>query len=322
MADAILLRGLESIRKTVTAAVASGEIHQLADGRAGVYTGFNAAASGDAINWVINGQFTITKTSGVVLLDGGPVYWDHSANAATYRKVSDRDFMLGVAVGDASSSATTVVVDLNVKPRYTVNVSADPCLSVVVGTPAAGYLARALQIGGCHKLSLDSANAAEKTDLLSVDGFAPGAKWIVEGAFRITGGGSTSAPDFNIGVASATHASDADSIAESAFIHIDGNSVNINAECDDGTNEVASTDTTIDYTAGSALSTRVEFVIDGRSTSSLAYYVNGSRVLSGTTFNISAAAGPLFLLAHAEKSTGTDTFEVDIDWLRVRTAEQ
>jgi hypothetical protein len=44
--------------------------------------------------------------------------------------------------------------------------------------------------------------------------------------------------------------------------------------------------------------------------------------LGSTVFNIDAAVGPLFLLAHVEKSSAADTYELALDWLRVRIAEQ
>ena len=118
-------------------------------------------------------------------------------------------------------------------------------------------------------------------------------------------------------MANATHASDADSIVESCFLHLDGNSLNINAESDDGTTEVAATDTTIDL----ALGTPVHFVIDGRDPSDVQIYINGALVLSGTTFDISAATGPLKLLAHLEKSSDDTTAEYYVDALRVRTMD-
>jgi len=130
-----------------------------------------------------------------------------------------------------------------------------------------------------------------------------------------TGG---AAADFNIGAASATHGTDADSIATSAFIHLDGASNNINAECDDGTNETAATDTTIDLTAG----TPFTVWIDMRDLASIKYYVNGARVNSGTTFSMAAASGTLYLLAHLEKTTGTDTYDVKVNYLRARISQK
>ena len=52
------------------------------------------------------GTARIVKAAGAAILDGGEVWWDYSADAATYKKVNDRDFYLGTAVGDWSSTST------------------------------------------------------------------------------------------------------------------------------------------------------------------------------------------------------------------------
>ncbi len=49
-------------------------------------------------------------------------------------------------------------------------------------------------------------------------------------------------------------------------------------------------------------------------------YVNSALVLTASLFDI-AGATTLQLLAHLEKTTGTETAEMDVDWLRVRTAQ-
>ncbi len=321
MADANYVRGDSDCRVTLAAAASAGEVRQLANGLAGVMQGLNAGAGGDSRSFKTEGQYTVTKATGVVLLDGGPVYWDHSANAATFRKVNDRDFYLGTCVGDAASADAECVVNLNVQPTYLVDVARDAVLTAVVGTQGLNTMG-AFRRGGASKLILSSTSEAQKADLLSVDGFSKDANWIVEGAFRVVNDGAGTAPDFNIGLASGTNATDADTIAESVFVHLDGNSTNINAESDDGTTEVAATDTTLDYTEGSAVANRVEFWMDGRNPADVQIYVNGAVVLPNSVFNVNAAAGPLFLLAHLEKTSAADVYEIDVDWLRVRIAEQ
>jgi hypothetical protein len=37
---------------------------------------------------------------------------------------------------------------------------------------------------------------------------------------------------------------------------------------------------------------------------------------------MSAGTGPWFLIAHLEKTVGTDTYEIDVDALRMWTAQQ
>lgn len=320
MAEATFRNDECSVDLTAAAAYTAGEVIQLGDGRAAVPC--NDIASGDLGSFATEGVFKVAKTANVVILDGGQVFWDHSANTATYNQVSDRDFFIGTAIDDAAASDSYVYVNLNVRPSYKIDLVDGSFQSVLAGTAAAGGFGYPVVLGGAHILELTATNEAQKVDLLSVMGTAVGSNAIVEGAFRVLSDGSGSAVDVSLGIASATHATDADSIAESAFIHLDANNTNINAECDDGTNETAATDTTLDYTEGSTLACRVEFWIDCRDLSSLKFYVNGARALSGTTFSVAAAAGPWFLLAHVEKTASTDTYKLAVDWLRLRTMQQ
>lgn len=318
--EASLWKCDDAISITLAEAKTAGEVSQMADGRACVYP--ITKASGAAAAPQVEGIFKVLKTASIVILDGGQVFWDHSANTATYNQVSDRDFYLGTAVGDAAASDTYVYVNLNVKPSYKVEMHDSAIISAITGTAAAGGFGYPTRLGGSHVIELTATNEAQITYLLSAMGFSPSSNPIVEGAFRVLNDGSGTVVDVSLGMASGTHATDADSIAESAFIHLDANATAIKAECDDGTNEVAATDTTLTYTEGSTLACRVEFWIDARDLSSVKFYINGARVLSSTTFVMSAAAGPLFLLAHVEKTSSTDTYKIAVDWLRCRTAEQ
>jgi predicted RecA/RadA family phage recombinase len=299
---------------TAAAAMVSGQMFQLADGRAAWVNGLKSAASGDAVDPATEGIVEIPKTASIVILDGGKVYWDYSANAGHFKPVNDRDFYVGTAVGDASSSATTMLVHINKKPVYLIDSAVDEFTTALVltaGTPAI------YQVGGSHHMSFSATAEAQKVDMLSDRGFALSANAIVEFKVRAIDDGDAAAIDFNIGVANATHASDADSITESFFIHLDGNSTQVNAESDDGTTEVASTDTTVDYTLGTA----IEGWLDLRVPADPQLYIDGVNRLSSTTFDISAATGPLKLLAHMEKSSDDTTALYVVDFLRARIQE-
>ena len=323
MADASYVRSRDEVRVTAAAAVASGEVWQLKDGRAAVYTGLNAASSGDRVNYSTSGQYTMTKTASVVLLDGGRAYWDHSANAVTYKKVNDRDFYLGRVVGDAASADTTCVVNLNVNPPYDIDLLRDGALSVATGTAAAGGFDIPKRYGGAMALSLTNTNEAQCVDALSVDRVAIAGNAIAEFIVRLAANGSTSAVDLSIGLANGTSTTDADAITESVFFHIDGGALDIYAESDDGTTEVAATDTTINITEGSAVANRYEFWIDARDTADIQLYINGALVLGSTVFKLDAGTGPIGLLAHLEKTSGTATAgPVYIDFAALRIAEQ
>ncbi len=323
MADASYVRSRDDVRVTAAAAVASGECWQLADGRAAVYSGLNAAASGDRTNFTTTGQFTFTKTASVVLLDGGRAYWDHSANAVTFRKVNDRDFYLGRLVGDAASADTTCVVNLNVNPPYDIDLLRDGALSVATGTVAAGGFDLPKKYGGASGLSLTATNEAQCIDMLSVDRVAIAANPIAEFIIRIGANGSTSAVDLSVGVANGTSTTDADAITEHVLFHVDGGALDISAQSKDGTTTVTATDTTIDATAGSAVANRFEFWIDCRNTADIQCYINGVLVLGSTVFKLDAGTGPIGLLVHLEKTSSTATAgPVYVDFAALRTAEQ
>lgn len=309
----------EIIDYTAVAALTGGQVIQLKDGRAAVVLTDIAAGAKGAVQ--VCGVYRMQKAASVVMLQGGRVYWDHSANVATFRKVNDRDFYAGRVAADAAAADTTVDVILNHDPRYDVSLAGDPYLSTNVGTAAAGGFGYPVRLGGAIILELTATSEAQKCDALSVDGFAKGANAIIEGAFRVLNKGAGAAPDVSLGVANGTHASDADSIAESIFIHLDGNNLAINAESDDGTNEIVATATTVSFVEGSDVAKRVEFWIDMRDPASVKFYIDGVAVLTATTFNVDASAGPWFLLAHLEKTTGTDVYKIAVDWLRARFAE-
>lgn len=318
MADAYRIDDGSAIPFTAAAACAAGDLVQLPDGRAGVVVA--AVAAGALGSAYVTGRFAVAKVSGVVLLDGGRVYWDHSAGNATFRPSQDRDYYIGRAVGDAASTATVCSVALNVDPRPDRDLLADPYVTAPTGTQALGGFLPPQRCGGALKFILSATNEAQKADALGKDGFDPDANAIVEAVFAVVSDGGAGAQDVSIGLANATHATDADSITESLFVHLNGGDVNVYAESDDGTTEVAATDTTIDYTEGAA--NRVEVWFDLRDLADVGVYVNGAAVLTGTTFKLDAATGPLKLLVHVEKTATTDTYELDVERLEARFAEQ
>ena len=311
-------RTLETVDYTPAAAVAAGQVLQLPDGRAAVAPSAIAAGVLGAV--IVSGLVKVTKTANIQFLAGGRVFWDHSDSAAHFRAVNDRDFYLGTTPADAAAADTTLTVDLNASQRVTVDALAGPSVSVAVGTQALGGFLPPVVHGGSRALQLTSTSEAQKVDILSVDAVALASRPIFEGVFRVATNGSGSASDFNIGLANATHASDAGAITESAFLHTNGNDLNLYAESDDGTTEVAETDTTVDFAAGSAAADRVEVWIDARDPEDVQFYVNGVNVLPATVFDISAATGPLKALAHYEKTTGTETGgPIYIDRMIIRT---
>lgn len=320
--EARSVRDFGKERVLLTYSLDAYQLVQLPSGQAGFWDSSMPKASGEYAEFSTKGTVTCKKTTGIQALKGGRAYWDHSANSVTFKRVNDRDFYVGRYAQDATASADQCEVILNIDPPYDIDLLRDPFISVLVGTPAAGGFGYPVRLGGALVLELTATSEAQKVDALSVDGFARTSNAIVELRFRVISDGAGTEPDFSLGVANGTHASDADSIAESVFIHLDGNNTNINAESDDGTTEVAATDTTTDYTEGSDFSKVKEVWIDFRDEADVQIYVDGVLVLSASTFNINAANGPLYLLAHLEKTSSASTYKVAVDRAQVRFAEQ
>lgn len=322
MPQATSFSGLDQITLTAASAVAVGDLYQLPDGRAGVFAGASAKAQGSSVGFTPTGQYRLAKATTYAFLDGGRVYWNRSAGQAHYKRTGTRDFYVGRVVGDKSQSDDTVIVDLNAQGRDVVDMLRDPCLTVPIGTQVLGGFLPPQLVGGSLSFKLTATSEAQKVDLITVDGFATGANAIVEVAFRIPTGGSAAAVDYSIGIANDTHATDADLITDSLFIHIDGGSTALNLESDDGTTEVAATDTTTDYVAGTSIAEREEWWFDMRNPADVQVYRNGVLMLPSTVFNVNASVATWKLLVHLEKTTGTATADLLIDWFRARTAEQ
>lgn len=297
-----------------------GQVIQVADGRAGVV--LTDISSGNRGQIQVADVARLAKSSSPKILKGGRVYWDHSANQATYKPVDDRDFYCGVAVGDSEAGEAFIDVALNIEPVYVVDIARDGFRHAPVGTLALATMGM-YRRGGAHNFLLSNANEAQKLDALSVPAFAVGANAIIDIVFAVVANGTaTGAVDVSLGIANGTHATDADSITEHLFIHINSNDTKIYAQSKDGTTTVAATDTTVTLTAGSATANLIYVSIDLRDPADAQIYINGTLILPSTVFNVNAATGPWKLLAHVEKTSSTDTYELDLHSLRARIAEQ
>lgn len=302
-----------------TGGLSAGQIIQLPDGRAGYVEGLETVAAGDPASIRVRGQVLVPKTASVVLTDGQDVMWDHSANTATFdMPLDDKDFHLGVAVGDVAAGDTEFRVDLNVFARGIVDLNRTANDTVIVLTAGTPYM-RAQ--GGAFEAGFSATAEAQKLDALSTRSFPLASEWIMEAIVEVVETCDADVGDLSVGVANGTHASDADAITESAFFHYDlGADLNIDAESDDGTTEVAATDTTIDFVAG----TPHHLMLDGRDPSNVKYYINGVEVLSATANlgNIAVATGPLKALFHLEKSANDSPGRVMLHKMQVRIAPE
>lgn len=324
MADEALTAGLGpgQFQLLLQSNLAANELRQMPLGIAGV-NNLGAKSSGQYQTLLTGqGQLNILKNTAVALLAGGRVYWDYSANECTYKKVSDRDFYIGRAARDEATTNPSALVQLNVDPAYDLDLLRDPYITAPVGTQALGGFLPP-QFNGGLTFKLTATSEAQKVDALSKDGFAAaGAKAIVEGCINVISYGTGGSQDLSVGIASATHATDADAIAQHLLLHMNGNDDGIYFQSKDGSTTVTAADSTVNATAGAGIANRIEFWMDLRTPSSVKLYVNGVQVLSGSTFDISAAAATWYLLAHLEKTSSTDAFNIDLEWLRARLSDQ
>lgn len=325
MAEAIYKQSQAVTNLTAAAAVTSGEVWQLSNGRAAVYTGQNAAASGDLTAWADTGKFTVAKTTSNVWIKGDPIWWDHSANSATCNEPigsSDRDFYLGTAVEDATAAATTGVVDLNVQPVWIIDSTRDVFDFNIIKTVVGSTTVEVPQIynrGGMMFMQFGTTAEAQTVSAISDRSFAVGSNWVCEILLQLDTAADNAAVDIDVGVASAAGTTDFEAVAEFCAFHLDGDDLNIDAHSDDGTTDKAPTDTTIDIVAG----TPVRLKIDGRSLSDVLFYINGSEVLNAEANlgAISAAAGPLKAIVMAEKTSDDSPLGFQAR-IRVRTMQQ
>lgn len=305
---------------TTVLAVSAGDIVQLPDGRAGQIV--DDTAAGGLATAIVRGTVIATKTTSMCLLNGGRAYWDASAGKIHYKKVNDRDFYVGRVQADATSASTTCYVALNVDPPYDVDLHRDGFLSVPTGTAAAGGFGYPKVLGGAHRLELTATSEVQCIDLLSRDKFAVASNPIAEIIFTPNVNGSGAAVDFNVGLANGTSTSDADAVTEHLYVHLDGSDTKLYVQSKDGSTTVAAADSLSTISAGTAVANRVEVWIDARDPADVQVYINGVNVLPATVFKLDAATGPLGLLAHLEKATGTTTGQFDIEAMRVRLMEQ
>jgi hypothetical protein len=323
--EATYVRKRHEQKITLAAALVPGEVYQLNDGRAGVFNTADGLDAGERAAFQTDGQYTVVKTASQVWIKGDPIWWDRSAGAATCLEpigAADRDFYLGTATADAASADTTGSVNLNVEPAWIIDSARDNGDTVVVKTVVGSTTVEVPDVkqrGGMLAMNFGTTAEAQKVDWISGRSFALASNWVVDILFELVTAADNAAVDIDVGVASGTHATDFEAIAEFAAFHLDGDDLNIDAHSDDGTTDIAPTDTTVDIVAG----TPIRLKLDGRDPNNVKYYVEGVEVLAATANlgDIDAGAGPLFATIHAEK-TADDSPLAFRARIRVRTAEQ
>lgn len=309
---------------TPAAAVEAGDIVRLPCGLAGQALGDIAAGATGAAR--VDGIIVMNKTDGIAFLAGGDVYLDVSAEKAHFRpEAGTVDFFVGTVEEDAAMSDTTVRVRLNGRTRYAVDLhdgngngdgwtaEATLGLGISVGTLAAG----AGQLG-VHQASFDAVAEAAQAALFSNRRVPLSSKPIFEARAAVYNIGDNAALDINLGLSSASHATDFEAVPVFAAFQLDGNSLNINTHSDDGSTDRAPADSSIDAVDD----TFAEFWIDCRDPADVKFYVDGvlvdselsKRVLSAA---LTTAVGPIL---HVEKTSDDTVADVRVSRMRMRTA--
>ena len=291
--EAQMLKSAESLELTAPSALVAGQVLRDISGFVGVHPAIAGTASGDvAAIQIAPNIYRLAKTADILLFPGQKAYWVTSTNKVSYAG----DVLIGTVLLDAAAAATTVDVVLNADPMRSIDFRDG-------GWDQARLLGYGISsVGGTTFLDLGLTAEAAMASILSHKSIAIANPFIAFFDFAIFDVGDNAALDLNIGLANAGHATDADSITESMFLHIDGTSLNLMAESDDGTTEVTTVDTTVDAVDD----TFIHAVMDARALADIQLYVNGVNVLPDSVFKLDAATGPIKLLAHAEK-TSEDT---------------
>jgi len=298
---------------------ASGEVVQMPDGRAGVVQGLKAVAVGDPLGVRVSGVVTVAKTADICFIDGGKVYWDRSANAAHFRPQSG-DFLLGTAHGDAAAAALTMAVDLNAGQNNLIDFDGNPGEVLWTSEATDGVGVTAATLAAPTMLSFDAVAEVAQAALFPTltEHHVPVADGpILEMEVAVYDIGDDAALDITFGLANGSHATDFDAVTEAVIFHLDGTALDILAESDDGTTEVAATNTTKDCVDD----TFFEVWIDCRNPADCQLYIDGVNVLPDTVFDISAATGPLFPIVHIEKTNNDTLADVRVKRISLRTTD-
>lgn len=316
MGDATLEKDSDVLDVTTpTGGYTAGELVQLADGRAAFVCGLRSPAAGEQAALKPSGQVTVTKATSVKFLDGQGVYWDHSANALTYKRANDRDFYAGTVVGDAASSATSCTINLNVQPVYEMALSDGVTEWINEATLGLGVTSIP---GGGAKLEFDAVAEAAQAALYSSPTVSVDSNPIFEGWFAVYSIGDNAALDVTIGLASGSHATDFQSVANFVTAHLDGTDLSVLVESDDGTTDVAPVDSTVDVVDD----TRFFLQIDCRDKDNCRVLLNGVDIVpSGTTLKLTAASSELRPIVHLEKTSDDTVADVRVFAMGVRTQQ-
>jgi predicted RecA/RadA family phage recombinase len=333
MAEATFLYPAGEVQFTAGAAYSSGQVIQLADGRAGVISGLKAIASGDEACAQTAGIHRATKATATSFAAGDEVWWDNTTNTAAQAG----DWYLGLAAKAATESETVVEVDLNVSAEGTRGLDdvvffddfqgASGALltetgslgvwdDTIVGAAPPTVAAKADAHGGVMAALLTATNEAQQACLHFGNqlGFELAKTKRFEARVSIPTLPTGSA-DLVIGLAT-DHNATRDSVASHAWFRLNGSGAVV-VETDDS---VADNDDVATGVTWVAATTKL-LMIDLSDLADVKFYIDGVRVAAGTTFSMAGYTANLQPYIAAGKAAGTDVGGIEVDFVRV-TAER
>lgn len=313
---ATLCNSGDSVRIVPLAALASGDIVQLPDGRAAVYESARSADTGDVNAGArVVARWAVKKTASMVFLHGSNVYYDRATGLATILKGVGR-FWIGTVAKDAAAADATVDVFLNKRACYVTE----------LGGPweeGGGFAASdALGLGSVFAdnlvtLAFDAVAEIARASILANMGVDIDDGPIAEFELAVFNIGDNAALDINFGLATEAHATDFDASAQYVAVHLDGNSLVINTQSKDGTNNVAAQTASVSVVDD----TYYLWQFDCRDKSNIKIYRNGVLLAGAATLHLNAYTGTLYLVVHLEKTSDDTVAEVRVRLARVRTSD-
>jgi len=112
------------------------------------------------------------------------------------------------------------------------------------------------------------------------------------------------------------HDLDKDTVAQNAWFRVEGGTLDLLVESDDGTNNNDDDDTAINLVSDAYH----DFMIDFTDTSDVKFFVDGVQVSDATTFDMSNYTGGLQPYFSGDKASGTTTGQVIVDKVKITAA--
>lgn len=233
---------------------------------------------------------------------------------------------LGVALGDSYAAKDLIdAVRPAIDGTYIIDEHFIGDYPAAATALAAGALTK-VETNGLGVISQDAANGVLKFSFDAVAEAATAALYYVNSPINPAKGGTAefilavyaigddAALDINFGLASDTHATDFDAIAEFVAFHLDGNDLSLKIHSDDGTTDTAAVDTAVDLVDDGWY----KFKIDFTNLADVKFYYAAlggeyARLASGSTFDVSDASANWTPIVHVEKTSNDTVADVRLD---------